>query len=459
MSLALIPCFASYICECACCVGTQCFCNIIETSLSNAVRFAHTLILILTLTLAVLLGTTFVDNMKSINGYSNMFGYGYEIEKLCVDPSTAVVSDDCIYSQLVYRSTLSLFILFSSLALLSVCFEYLNKSFWILKLGTTIGLFISFWWTSNEVFDDWAEGTKFISFLWLLAQGIILIDFSYDVHDVIISKAQESGSAWWYGGYLVLCCFLLLQTGMLTANMYSDYASCGPTSTWFITITLIMGLITTGVSLLSTVNKGLLTPCILFMYTTLMCWYSLLSIPPSFCDKDVSQLSTGDGTAMTVMLITTVIIILYCILNGSFILNVFNPDAEEGVIHSYSKTSTSSLVQMTSMSSPTTNLIDREGGDRNGSSSGLGSVDDIPDTGPSGSRHERVFFMVLMALTACYSGMLLTNWGTIGAMTNGNGSSASNSDGGTSMWLKILSQWILICLQCRVLHVAHMSNE
>ena len=456
MSLALIPCLATYLCECACCIGTQCFCNLIETSLANAVRFAHALILVLTFGLAALLGTTFVDNMKSMNGYTKMFGYGYSVEETCVDENTYVVSDSCIYSQLIYRSSLSLFTLFSALALLSLCLEYLNKSFWVLKLGTTITLFISFWWTPNDVFSNWAEISKYISFLWLLAQGIIFLDFSYDVHELIIRQAEESSSIWWYAGYLTLCCGLLIIIGVLISNMYDDYSGCGATSYWFITITLIMGIITTGISLLNTVNKGLLTPCIMFLYSTLICWDALLSIPSSYCDANSNSIRAGDGTAMPLMLSVTSMIVLYCILNGSIILNVFNPDAEEGVVASYTRTplSIDGSVQLNAISSPKTNLIDRDGEDAT-SGSRWDMRSNLINNASSGSRHERVFFMVLMALTSCYISMILTNWGSLAKLQGGD---ETRSDE-VSMWLKIVSQWILICLHCRVLQVAHQHSD
>ena len=458
MSLALIPCLATYLCECACCIGTQCFCNLIETSLANAVRFAHALILFITIGLAALLGTTFVNNMKSMNGYTSIFGYGYELEKNCIDETTSVVSDECMFSQLIYRSTLSLFILFIALATLSICFEYLNKSFWVVKLGSTIGLFVSFWWTSNDVFDNWAEATKYISFLWLLAQGIIFLDFSYDVHEVIIRRAEESSSSWWYVVYLALCCGLLIGIGILISNMYHDYSGCGPTSTWFITITLIMGIVTTGISLLNSVNKGLLTPCIMFLYSSLMCWDALLSIPSSYCDENSNSIRAGDSTAMPVMLFITCTIVVYCVLNGSIILNVFNPDAEEGIVASYTRAqfpTDSGTVQLNAISSPKASLIDRDS--REGVDGDSGCWDAGGNTinmTPSGTRHERVFFMGLMALTSCYIGMILTNWGSIAAV---EGNDQQNI--GISMWLKVVSQWVMICLHCRVLQVAYQSSE
>ena len=174
------------------------------------------------------------------------------------------------------------------------------------------------------MFDNWSEATKYISFLWLLAQGLFLI-----FHMMFMKYLfEELKNLHLSGGtcYLVLCSGVLIIIGILIANMYSDYAGCGATSFWFITITLVMGIITTGISLLNTVNKGLLTPCIMFLYSALMCWDALLSIPSSYCDNDTTSNSirTGDATAMAVMLLVTSTIVIYCVLNGSVILNVFN---------------------------------------------------------------------------------------------------------------------------------------
>ena len=75
---------------------------------------------------------------------------------------------------------LCLFFLF--MTVISVWSEYINKSFWILKFIVTIGLFVSFWWLDNGMFDIWAEVTRYVSFLWLLAQGLLLLDFAHDCH-------------------------------------------------------------------------------------------------------------------------------------------------------------------------------------------------------------------------------------------------------------------------------------
>jgi hypothetical protein len=53
--------------------------------------------------------------------------------------------------------------------------------------------------------------------------------------------------------------------------LFMDYTGC-ELGMFFVILTLIVGVITTFVSLLDTVNKGLLTPCLMFAYSVFMCW-------------------------------------------------------------------------------------------------------------------------------------------------------------------------------------------
>lgn len=186
-----------------------------------------------------------------------------------------------------------------------------------------------------------------------------------------------------------------------------------------------------------------------------MCWYALLSTPGSYCEPDI-ELATpaSNNSAMVFMLILTSTIVTYCVLNGSIILNVFNPEGE-GILSSYYAKASQEQpgVQLSRLSTPTSNLIER---DTDRSSTAL---DELP---PSGSKHERVFFHILMLLTSCYLGMLLTNWGEMKyqLLVDSSDTSDNNShDGGLSMWFKIAPQWMTIILQFRVLYIAHIESD
>ena len=113
------------------------------------------------------------------------------------------------------------------------------------------------------------------------------------------------------------------------------------------------------------------------------------------------------------MLIFTTVIMLYCVMNGSRILNVFNPEGE-GVVVSYTNRSSSissSNVQLTTLSPNSVNTSLMERGTK--STSEIVMTDGGEDH--SGTADEKVFFHVLMVLSACYFTMLLTSWSSSGA--------------------------------------------
>ena len=84
------------------------------------------------------------------------------------------------------------------------------------------------------------------------------------------------------------------------------------------------------------------------------------------------------------------------------------------------------------------------------------SVSADPAEESSGTPYERVFFHILMVLLVCYCNMILTNWGKANGAPEGYGSDRVANE---SMWLKILSQWVFLLLQCRALWVAYQENS
>jgi hypothetical protein len=260
----IFACFASSMCECACCMGFSCFSGIFNASLSRATRFGHLSIIVALFTLTIIIGKSYPEKINGYNYYTKV-----DLTHHC----SSEFEDTCIYRQLIYRASFTLFLLFTMLALLSGFSDYVNKSFWILKYGFAIGLWIALWWTDNDFYSDWAEFCRILSFFWLLVQGLLLIDFCHDVHDILMNSASsaEEETSTPYIVYVVLsiCAFGLALLGLV--YLFKDYGGCG-LGLFFIILTLIMGVVTTIISLLDTVNKGLLTPCLMFAYSVFMCW-------------------------------------------------------------------------------------------------------------------------------------------------------------------------------------------
>ena len=147
---------------------------------------------------------------------------------------------------------------------------------WILKItGYAAFLFATFF-MENRVFDIYLPIARVLSCFFLLLQIVILIDFCFDLHEFIVDKMEEKkasgeGEGGWQALYLTLS--FLGCAGSITgcALMYEYYGFC-PANNAFISITLVGGLVTTILSVLEIVNKGLLTPAGVWSYCTYLCW-------------------------------------------------------------------------------------------------------------------------------------------------------------------------------------------
>jgi hypothetical protein len=212
--------------------------------------------------------------------------------------------------------------------------------------------------------------------------------------------------------------------------------------------------------MLNQVNKGFLTPWIMFAYSAFLTWYSLLSSPGEGCNPDAE---TNDGekeNAMIIISCITFVILLYCALNGTTVLNIFNTEGE-GVMISQLGTGTlgAELTPKVEEGRPSASAsrsvpTDSPGSSEGGDDTYTGGSDFVNES--SGTVHERVFFHILMMLTSCYCSMLFTNWGRANGLPEGLGSSHVEAD--MSVWLKILSQWAFLAMQCRVLWVAYQDD-
>ena len=159
---------------------------------------------------------------------------------------------------------------------------------------------------------------------------------------------------------------------------------------------------------------------------------------------------------MIIISCITFVILLYCAGNGTKVLNIFNPEGE-GVIMGQIGTGTLGTELSPKMEEGRASAsvpTDSPGSSEGDNDMYTGGSDFVNES--SGTAHERVFFHILMMLTSCYCAMLFTNWGRANGLPEGQGSSHEEAD--MSMWLKILSQWVFLAMQCRVLWVAYQDD-
>ena len=92
---------------------------------------------------------------------------------------------------------------------------------------------------------------------------------------------------------------------------------------FFIVLTIVMASLQTITSSLNSVNRGILTPLVMFSYATFMCWYALLSSPEASCNPSADA-NGSEAKSISIGFVTTIslVVLLFCVGSGSRILQV-----------------------------------------------------------------------------------------------------------------------------------------
>jgi len=323
------------------------------------------------------------------------WGY-HHLDKM---PSGQFVScndiDTCLGNQIVYRLSWAAFFFFMLMCVATIFVIQIHYNYFLPKFIIFAANCIGWFFLDNKFGDVWQEVCRYFSFIFLVLQLIILIDFANDLHEFLINPSGAEGDgempcsakaayiglclAGWGGGIAgCVCMFLYL-------------GSC-PLNKFFIALTLIFGFLTTIISILGRFNKGLLVPSVIFAYGTFICWQAIQSSPDTDCNSNA--LGTGSdnlGGLIVGMLIVMISLIYAC-----------NSAAN---------------------AAPTLCTF------------GVPSKEADPD-------QKNYFFHFVMAMGCMYMAMILTNWGK----STGSDSNTNTGISNESMWIKISSQWLAYTL-------------
>jgi hypothetical protein len=217
----------------------------------------------------------------------------------------------------------------------------------------------------------------------------------------------------------------------------------------------------------------------MFAYATFAVWYALLSSPDVSCNPSAAANSTeAKSAALGLVVALSMCILLFCVANGSRILQIFMVSGQ-GVLESgYGGYGTNSAGGSggadagleDGLTSPVKGdgakvaeigyTSDHDGDDSAGSGSGSPSraqAQALADPNSTGSSRERMFFHVLMALASCYGGMVLTSWGRTSGEPESYG--LSGASGNASLWLKLVALWIFYIMYYKALHLAYLKQS
>lgn len=268
-----------------CCASIACSaCGMACKGSSQGARVGYLILVVLGVVLSLVLRFQLAPSML-----------GWQGTKLAEECDSAT----CAGNEAVYRVSGSMCAFFLALAALCACpggiGASLHRGYWAVKLFALSTLGTAAFWVPNAVFDAFASVSRVASILFVLYQGLLLIDFAYGWNARWVSLDEEADVFQWRAGILAVCVGLYACCFTAIGFMYSLYtaAGCG-FSTAIITVTLLSILLFTlvGVSPLSP-HGALLPSAVIAADCVYLCYAALASSPLEQCNPFASAHGGG----------------------------------------------------------------------------------------------------------------------------------------------------------------------
>jgi len=364
------------------------------------------------------------------------------------DGCNSEFEDECLRNQIIYRASLAMLLFFIVLAFLASFSEVAHTGHWPLKFIISFAITIGFLWGENSAFSAYSEVARVLSLVWMLFQGLLIVDFAHDYHDYLMEKSDSleqtdpTTSKYIKFFYLFLSVTFQVLPFLGIVYLFNDYGSC-PIGKFFISVTLIMGVSTTFISVTEKVLQGFLTPSILFAYSTYLCWYALMSSSSTSCNPTAlstsgTKIIVSEAVVMGLGLLTLV----WCTWHGTKILQIFLPNGE-------------SVLTSSGFDPNLRRVLTGGSNDQSNDTEAARSSDHEAAQPKVDPPAERIFFHFLLAIFAIFCAMGLTNWQHPNGEPMGLGSERVAQE---SMWMKIVSQWLMLILYSRILYVAYLDK-
>lgn len=364
---------------------------------------------------------------------------------------TGEYKDRCYGFQAVYRLSFVDFFFFLALAIGSKFSVGVHTHAWGLKYLVYLGFLIGMFFVDNKVFDGYVHLARVASLVYLVAQVVTLINFSYNMHTSLMGKAEaaetngEENSAKFYK-VLYLGISLFCLAGGLTGIglLYAWYAHCKLAQFW-ISVTLLVSIACLVSSLLDRISMGLLTPSFLFLYFDYQCWSAILSHPSPECNNTANLASSPAKSWNTaVALIFLAISLTYT--GWSTYRSIAGAELQADQVEAAAAAAGGG-----GGGGNMTKILTGEAGAGGGTAATAEDEEEGGAAVPTLTANDEAeksliwIFHLLLALGGSYMAMAITNWGNVNGVPDGVGGGDATV-GRESMWLKIVSQWITMIL-------------
>ncbi|NP_849196.2 serine incorporator 2 isoform 1 [Homo sapiens] len=199
----------------------------------------------------------------------------------------------------VYRMCFATAAFFFFFTLLMLCVSSsrdpraaIQNGFWFFKFLILVGLTVGAFYIPDGSFTNiWFYFGVVGSFLFILIQLVLLIDFAHSWNQRWLGKAEECDSRAWYAGlfFFTLLFYLLSIAAVALMFMYYTEPSGCHEGKVFISLNLTFCVCVSIAAVLPKVqdaqpNSGLLQASVITLYTMFVTWSALSSIPEQKCN-------------------------------------------------------------------------------------------------------------------------------------------------------------------------------
>lgn len=361
--------------------------------------------------------------------------------------------DWCHGNESVYRVSFGVVIFFGICMIVAPVCDAFHSGMWGVKCILLPATIFAAYMIPAPFYYQYEEVSRVASSLFLLLQVLILIEFAYDSHEWLVTKADDADEGQEPGmcsnGYRVLyisLCVLFTLGSVISCCFMYHYFSCGagPAS---VSVTLL-GVIIFSIVSVSEWGRGLLVGSVVSAYITWLEFSAMTSMPQE-CNPFLKKDGDEDATSVWLGLIIASLSVGYAgysAATGVHDALSLAPDAEQNNSVSNVEDDTGGdndrvyqlLAEGKTDESETTAQIQRERNLNNN-----GTEEQTSEEKDSSAASSVAVFHFVMVCCGFYMAMVLTNWADTPDKAT---PSSENGTSSSSMWVKLLSQYATMAL-------------
>ncbi|XP_034560886.1 serine incorporator 2 [Notolabrus celidotus] len=314
----------------------------------------------------------------------------------------------------------------------------IQNGFWFFKFLMLVGLTVGAFFIPDGTFTTvWYYFGMVGSFVFILIQLILLIDFTHSWNQSWLEKAEEGNTKCWFAAllFVTITCFAAAFTAVVLFYVYYTLPDDCTEHKVYISLNFLFCIVVSVVAILPKVQEaqptsGLLQASIISLYTMYLTWSAMTNNPNKQCNPSLLRLvqpggptpppgipnptpAPGDTQWWDAQSIVGLIIFLFCTLYAS--------------IRSSNNSQVNKLMQTEEGQGLTAGYE---------SASGEDGVRRAVDNEEDGVSYSYSFFHFSLFLASLYIMMTLTNWYKPDADYKVMKSTMP------AVWVKICSSWI-----------------